>query len=221
MFCVRQEINFNIILTASPQRVKKRRVTAIFYPSQPQWPSTSVFSATDYERSRYVGVTYQNTQHHIPEDRNFDTAREPLISHTNSVLSKRQPHLRCHWDQHLCHYRHLQTTMELTRWIIYVGNRLTPEVALQVLIVYFFYFVSMIHKMAASYTRNVFKVNEFPLVISAAPIISLYKTMCSATTQVMKLAYPLQQRVLFNQSLNFIYWETPITTMNISCNSIT
>ena len=119
------------------------------------------------------------------------------------------------------YYRYLQTTLELTRWIIYVGNRLTAEVALQVRILYFFYLVSMIHKMAASYTTDAFKVNEFPLIISAAPIISLYRTMCWATTHVRKLASPLQQRVLFNQSLNFIYWETPITTMNISCISIT
>ena len=75
--------------------------------------------------------------------------------------------------------------------------------------------------MAASYTKDVFKVNEFPLIISAAPIISLYKPMCWATNHVTKLASPLQHRVLFNQSLNFIYWEKPITTMNTGRNSIT
>ena len=62
--------------------------------------------------------------------------------------------------------RYEKTTLELTQWIICVGNRLTAEVALQVRILYFFYFVSMIHKMAASYKRNVFKVSEFPLCCS-------------------------------------------------------
>jgi hypothetical protein len=75
--------------------------------------------------------------------------------------------------------------------------------------------------MAASYTRNVFKVNEFPLIIFADPIISLYKTMCWGTDHVTKLASPLLRRVLFNQSRNFIYWGKTITTMNISCNSLT
>jgi hypothetical protein len=149
------------------------------------------------------------------------TLPEDLSSHVlNSFLSKGRQNLRRHWDQHLCHYIYLQTTLELTEWIIYVGIRLTAEVALQVRTLYFFYFVSMIHKMAASYTRNVFKVNEVPLIISAAPIISLYKTMCWGTDHVTKLASPLLQRVPFNQTRNFIYWEKPITTLNVSCNSL-
>jgi hypothetical protein len=59
-------------------------------------PTSYIFITPDYEGSRYVGVIYQNSQRPIPDDRNFDTAREPLISHTNSVLSKWQQNLRCH-----------------------------------------------------------------------------------------------------------------------------
>ena len=136
------------------------------------------------------------------------TMPEDLWSHVLTLFFPNDNrNLRCHWDQHLCYHRYFQRTLELTLWIICVGNRLTAKVALQVKILYFFYFVSMIHKMAASYTRDVFKVNEFPFIISAGPIISLYKTMCWATNHVTKLASLLQQRVPFNKSQNLIYWE--------------